>query len=311
MPKETVGTSEKIIVNIKPFYEKQSVSNVNWDLASELDIEGFQVASSELFDQCAKKQIKENEVNTLFMAEISCTDGTLFQVPLVKNMEDMVKTEKATTKLVSRQKVPSGKAKIASKSLINIRPFEGQASETKITWDKVNEFDLEGYKTATSEFVKNYSPSEVDQGKLDKLYVAEINWIDGSVFQVPILKDKELDPRREVAITKLVSKQKLPTNKVKNVEKAIVNIRPFKGTESDSHITWDVASEIELEGYQVVNADFVKTYSDDEVENTSDQLFMAEIKYSDGSKFKVPVIKENTDIITETATMLPSYQQSL
>merc|ERR1711915_948337 len=111
---------------------------------------------------------------------------------------------------------------------MGIRPYTSKESETSISWDNASDFGVEGYEVASSDVVDKYTSEKVEKGEVKKLYVAEIKRSDGSIFQIPVLKEKDDIPTSEKAQTKLVSKQKPASEKIHKIEKTEIKIRPFK-----------------------------------------------------------------------------------
>ena len=64
----------------------------------------------------------------------------------------------------------------------------GHESETSVSWEVSEGFELDGYKTASSEYANQYNQEMAKKGIINKIFVAEIHCIDGSVFQIPVIK---------------------------------------------------------------------------------------------------------------------------
>merc|ERR1712112_627553 len=145
---------------------------------------------------------------------------------------------------------------------------------------------------ATSDFVEEYTADKAEEGKIKKLFIAEISHTDGTIFQVPVVKDKEEKAKKETAQTKLVSKQKPPSERLHNVIKTEVKIRPFTSKETETKLKWDMASDFDVDGYQVAASDFVDQYTaHDAKKGKIQKLFIAEVKCSDGSMVEIPVVE--------------------
>merc|ERR1711915_549094 len=317
-PHESANTTEKVVVKIRPYVSKQKEANVSWDVtAPGFDLEGYQVANTQFVDEYSNKKAIIGKTKKLYVAEINCTDGTSFQVPVVKEKEDKVKSQNAQIKLVSKQKLPSEKLKFAERASICIRPYTSKESETSISWDNASDFGVEGYEVASSDVVDKYTSEKVEKGEVKKLYVAEIKRSDGSIFQIPVLKEKDDIPTSEKAQTKLVSKQKPASEKIQKIEKTEIKIRPFKSKESETDISWSAASDFHVEGFQVATSDFVDRY-DSEKANKGDikKLYVAEVSCDDGSAYQLPVVELKANemkiesAVTKVASKLKSPHES-
>jgi hemicentin len=60
------------------------------------------------------------------------------------------------------------------------------------------EFDVDGYKVATSDLVDQYTAHDAKTGKIEKLFVAEIKSSDGSLVQIPMVESKKEKVKKEV-----------------------------------------------------------------------------------------------------------------
>merc|ERR1712087_842550 len=255
----------------------ESETQVTWDDTSKLDIEGYHIATSDFVEQYTADKAEKGKIQKLFIAEISHADGTIFRVPVVKDKEEKAKKETAQTKLVSKQKPPNEKLHKVTKTDVKIRPFTSKESETKLKWDMALDFDVEGYQVATSDFVDQYTAHDAKTGKIKKLFIAEIKCSDGSISQVPVVETKGETAKKELAQTKLVSKSKLPNEKLHDVLKPVVKVRPYTSKESETKVTWDDTSKLDVEGYHIATSDFVEQYTADKAEKGKIQkLFIAE-----------------------------------
>merc|ERR1712228_941716 len=189
-PAEKVKTQQKTVIKIRPYVSKESEANITWDATEDVkELEGYQLASSEFVSQYSSQKAKEGKLQKLFVAEVNSADGSIFQVPVVETLAKDIQKAKAQTKVASKLKFPAEKLKTPQKTVINIRPYMGMESETKITWDATEDVEgLEGYQVASAEFVRQYSSQKANEGKIQKLFVAEVNAADGSIFQVPVVE---------------------------------------------------------------------------------------------------------------------------
>merc|ERR1739838_282995 len=287
-------TEEKPPINIRPYTCKKSETEISWDAASDFDMEGYQVASAEFVDKYTSNKAEEGKIKKLFIAEINHADGTMFQVPVVREKEDKAKNEVAQTKLVRKQKLPDEKLSNVVETVIKIRPYTSKESKNQMTWDKASEFDVEGYQVATSDLVERHTAHNAKKGTIEKLFVAEIKSSDGSIFQVPVVENKKANTKKEIARTKLVSKPKLPNEKLHHVIKTVIKIRPYTSKEAETQITWDDATEFDIEGYHIATSDFVDEYTSQKADaGMLQKLFIAEIDSTDGSMFQFPVVEDN------------------
>merc|ERR1711915_775245 len=250
----------------RPYMSKETETQVAWNNAPEFDIEGYHVATSDFVEQYTVDRAEEGKIQKLFIAEISHNDGTVFQVPVVKDKEEKAKKETAQTKLVSKQKLPIEKLHSITKTEVKIRPFTSKETETKLKWDMATDFDVDGYQVATSDFVDQYTAHDAKKGKIQKLFIAEVKCSDGSMVQIPVVETKEETAKKELAQTKLVSKPKLPNEKLHDVMKPVVKVRPYTSKESETQVTWDDTSKLDIEGYHIATSDFVEQYTADKAE---------------------------------------------
>merc|ERR1712142_180163 len=293
---EKLDAGERPVINIRPYMSKKSETQVSWDAASDFRVDGYQVANSDFVDQYTADKAEEGKIQKLFIAEICRTDGTKFQLPVVKDKEEKAKKETAQTKLVSKQKLPNEKLHDVTKTEVKIRPFKSKETETKLKWDMTSDFDVDGYQVVTSDFVDQYTAHDAKKGKIQKLFIAEIKCSDGSISQVPVVETKGETAKKELAQTKLVSKPKFPNEKLHDVLKPVVKVRPYTSKESETKVTWDDTSKLDVEGYHIATSDFVEQYTADKAEKGKIQkLFIAEISHADGTIFQVPVVKDKEE----------------
>merc|ERR1739838_67320 len=273
-PNEKLHNVTKTEVKVRPFTSKETKTTLKWDMASDFDVDGYHDA-------------KTGKIEKLFIAEIKSSDGSIFQIPVVESKKEKVKKEVAQTKLVSSPKFPNEKLHDVFKTVVKVRPYTSKETETQVAWNDATEFDIEGYHVATSDFVEQYTVDKAEEGKIKKLFIAEISRTNGTIFQVPVVKDKEEQMKKETAQTKLVSKQKPPNEKLHNVTKTEVKIRPFTSKETETKFKWDMASDFDVDGFQVATSDFVdQCTAQDAKTGKIAKLFIAEIKSSDGSTFQ-------------------------
>merc|ERR1711970_527446 len=274
-------------VKIRPFTSKETETKLNWDMTSDFDVDGYQVATSDFVDQYTAHDAKKGKIQKLFIAEVKCSDGSMVEIPVIETKEEIVKKDLAQIKLVSKPKLPNEKLHDVMKPVVKVRPYTSKERETQVTWDDTSKLDIEGYHIATSDFVEQYTADKAEKGKIQKLFIAEISHADGTIFQVPVVKDKEEKAKKETAQTKLVSKQKPPNERLHKVTKTEVKIRPFTSKETETKLNWDMTSDFDVEGYQVATSDFVDQYTAHDAKTGKiKKLFIAEIKSSDGSIFQ-------------------------
>merc|ERR1711970_1040533 len=278
-------------VKIRPFTSKETETKLNWDMTSDFDVDGYQVATSDFVDQYTAHDAKKGKIQKLFIAEIKCSDGSMVQIPVVETKEETVKKEVAQTKLVSKPKLPNEKLHDVIKTVVNVRPYTSKETETQVTWDD------------TSDFVEQYTADKAEEGKIQRFFIAEIGHTDGTIFQVPVIKDKEEKAKKETAQTKLVSKQKLPIEKLHSINKTEVKIRPFTSKETETKLKWDMATDFDVDGYQLATSDFVDQYTaQDAKKGKIQKLFVAEIKSSDGSISQIPVVESKKERVKKEIT---------
>jgi len=189
-PTEQLQTTKTTSISIRPFKGKESETQITWNATKEVDdlLEGYEIASTELVDQYASDKADKGMIQKLFIAEIKSTDGASLQVPVIESISENVSKVKAQTRLASKLKIPTEKAKLSEKTTINIRPYKGKQFETKVVWNSTKEIKgLEGYRLASSGFVDQYTSEKAKAGKIQKLFVAEVNSSDGASFQIPVI----------------------------------------------------------------------------------------------------------------------------
>merc|ERR1712142_1024944 len=205
---------------------------------------------------------------------------------------------KAQTKVASKLKFPAEQAKLQPRKVIKIRPYLGKEAETKISWDATQDVEgLEGFQLASVDFVKQYTNQKANEGKVQKLFIAEVNSADGSVFQMPVTETNAENVQQMQAKTKVTSKWKSPAERASVNPKKVTKIRPYMGEKKETKIIWDATEDVEgLDGYQLASSDFVKQYSSGKADQGIIQkLFVAEIKPADGTIFQIPVIEAAID----------------
>merc|ERR1712228_51482 len=283
------------VINIRPYKGMEAETNITWDATKDVDgLDGYELASSEFVNQYTSHKAREGQIQKLFIADVNSDDGSVFQIPVIETPTDNIQKLKAQTKVASKILFPAEKLTMPQKTVIMIRPYRGQESETKITWDATGDVEqLDGYQLASSEFVNQYTSQKAEEGKIQKLFIAEVNSADGSVFQVPVVETHRDAVQKVKAQTKVASKLKFPAEKVKTQQKTVIKIRPYVSKESEANITWDATEDVkELEGYQLASSEFVSQYSSQKAkEGKLQKLFVAEVNSADGSIFQVPVVE--------------------
>merc|ERR1712228_278253 len=289
----------------RPYMGMESETKITWDATEDVEgLEGYQVASAEFVRQYSSQKANEGKIQKLFVAEVNAADGSIFQVPVVETLADEIQTVKAQAKVASKFKFPAKKLETSQHTVISIRPYMGKESETNITWDATEDvLGLEGYQLASTDFVSKYTSQKAEEGKIQKLFVAEVNPADGSIFQVPVVETLKDEDQRVKAQTKVASKLIFPALRAKAQQQMIINIRPYMGKESETGITWDIAEDVGgLEGYQLASSEFVESYTSQKVDAGKIQkLFVAEVSSADGSLFQIPIIEKSKNVPKEKA----------